>query len=252
VSRIRFFGIICLSTSLYAQILGGPEHGASSEHSVTGELRSHGDTGSDHFLVEVYDIRSNTIVEREPVNHGQFELNHVPVGSFSVRLVTAPGEDPIVEQYHEFEPGGAPLVLDLPERAVNHPISGLVSVRDLQHPIPKKAIRAAYEAQQLSRDNNLPKAIAKLESAIRIDPEFRDAHLNLGVEYTRVGRTADARAEFQRALDIGPPAVPICIDLALTSLALHQNREAEAFARKALQLDPDNAGALRALKFAQR
>jgi hypothetical protein len=258
VSRIRFFGIICLSTSLYAQYSGAlehsaaPEHGGAQEHSVTGEVRSHGDTGSDHFLVEVYDIRSNTIVEREPVNHGAFELDHVPVGSFSVRLVTAPGEDPLVEQYHQFEPGGAPLVLDLPERADNKPISGFVSLRDLQHPIPKKAIHEAFEAQQFSREHNPPKAIAKLEDAIRIDPDFRDAHLNLGVEYTRVGRIADARAEFQKALAIGPPAAPIYIDLALTSMALRDYREAEAFARKALELDPANAGAQRALKLAQR
>ena len=83
-------------------------------------------------------MRSNSIVEREPVSHGQFELDHVPVGSFSVRLVTAPGEAPLLEEYHQFEPGGAPLVLELPERAGNKPISGLVSLRDLQHPIPRK------------------------------------------------------------------------------------------------------------------
>ena len=54
----------------------------------------------------------------------------------------------------------------------------------------------------------------------RSTPQYRDAHLNLGVQYARVGRTADARAEFQKALDIGPPAAPIYADLALTSLAL--------------------------------
>ena len=242
MSRIRLFGIICLSTSLYAQF------SASPGYSVTGELRSHGDTGSDNFFVEVYDTRSNAIVEREPVSHGRFELDHVPVGSFSVRLVTGPGETPIVEEFHQFEPGGGPLILDLPERAANKPISGLVSLRDLQHPVPKKAIREAFEAQQFSRDNNLPKAIAKLENAIRMAPNFRDAHLNLGVEYTRVGRIADARAQFQKALDIGPPASPIYTDLALTSLALGQHREAEAFARKALELDPANGNAQKALQ----
>jgi hypothetical protein len=246
VSGIRFIGIICLSTSLYAQFSGAPGY------SVTGELRSQGDTGSDNFLVEVYDERTNAIIERESVNHGQFELDHVPVGSFLVRLVTAPGEAPLLEEHHEFEPGGGPLVLNLPERAANKPISGLVSLRDLQHPIPKKAIREAYEAQQFSRDHNLPKAIARLENAIRIDPNFRDAHLNLGVEYIRVGRTADAHAQFQRALEIGPPAAPIYTDLALTSLALGEYREAESFARQALELDPTNGHALKALQFASQ
>ena len=59
--------------------------------------------------------------------------------------------------------------------------------------------------------------------------------------YARVGRAADARAEFQKALDIGPPIAPIYANLALASAALRQFQEAEAFARKALELDPANS-----------
>ena len=140
----------------------------------------------------------------------------------------------------------------LPERAANRPVSGFVSLRDLQHPIPKKALREAYEAQQFSRANNIPKAIAKLESAIRIDPAYRDAHLNLGVQYVRVGRTADARAEFQKALDIGPPAAPLYIDLALASSALGDYPAAETFAHKAQELAPGDATAQRVLDFVNR
>ena len=166
---------------------------------------------------------------------GQFGSDHAP-GSYSSRLLTASGET-------EFETGAAPLIPELPDRSGSQPISGLVSLRELQHPIPKKALKQAYEAQQFARANNIPKAIAKLESAISIDPAYRDAHLNLGVEYVRVGRRADARAEFQKALDIGPPIAPIYIDLALISLALGQSREAETLARRALELDPGNNGA---------
>ena len=72
------------------------------------------------------------------------------------------------------------------------------------------------------------------------------------MEYTRVGRTADARLQFQKALEIGPPVAPIYIDLALTSLALLTTGRPTAFARKALQLDPANGGAQRVLKLAQR
>jgi tetratricopeptide (TPR) repeat protein len=251
VSTVRFLVVICFSASWFSALLHA-QYSSAQSFSVSGELRSHGDAGSSDFVVEVYDARNNAIIEREPVNQGQFKLDHVPAGSYSVRLVTAPGETPIVEEFHEFEPGGSPLVLDLPERVANEPISGLVSVHDLQHPVPKKAIQKAYEAQQLARANKVTKAIAKLEDAIRIDPEYRDAHLNLGVQYVRVGRTADARAEFQKALDIGPPAAPLYLDLALTSLALREYRDAGAFAHKALELDPANRGAQLAVQFASQ
>jgi tetratricopeptide (TPR) repeat protein len=200
--------------------------------------------------VEVYDIRNNAMVESVPVTSGQFVLEHVPEGSYSVRLVTVRGDTPIVEEFHQFGAGGAPLVLDLPEHAGNQPISGIVSFRELQHPVPKKAVREAYQAQRLAREN-LPKAIAKLEDAIRIDPNYRDAHCNLGVLYARAGRAAEARAQLQKALDIGPPAAPIYANLALISAALRQFPEAESLAQKALELDPANTLARKMLELVQ-
>ena len=249
MSIVRFFGIICFSAALLATKMCA-QFSPGEEFHFSGELRSHGDTGSSDFFVEVFDSRTNSVIEREPVNHGQFQFDHVPVGSFSVRLVTAPGETPLVEEYHDFTRGGTPLVLDLPERRADQPISGSVSVRDLQHPVPKKAMREAYQAQQFARANDIPKAIAKLESAIRIDPAYRDAHINLGAQYARVGRIADAHDEFQKALDIGPPAAPIYANLALTCVALGKYPDAEGFAHKALELDPASSAAQKVLQLA--
>jgi tetratricopeptide (TPR) repeat protein len=147
-----------------------------------------------------------------------------------------------------YAPALAPLVPDWPEHPPREPISGVVSLHDLQHPISKKALRAAYQAQQLSNAHQPAKAIAKLEKAIRIDPLFRDAHLNLGVEYARADRMADAHAEFQKALDIGPPVAPIYADLALMLAISGELREAQAFAHKALDLDPDDRTAKFVLK----
>jgi tetratricopeptide (TPR) repeat protein len=154
------------------------------------------------------------------------------------------------QQSYSYGLSGTEGALDFPERSPNEPISGVVSLRELTHPISKKAVRAAYEAQKSEQAGDLPGAIAKLEKAIRIEPAYRDAHLNLGVQYARMGRSGDARAEFQKSLDIGPPASPIFADLALISLASHQYREAETFARKALELDPANRGARRVLQYA--
>jgi tetratricopeptide (TPR) repeat protein len=149
-------------------------------------------------------------------------------------LLTASGETPILEE--------------ATERLTNKPISGVVTLHELEHPIAKKALREASEAQRFVRDNNVPKAIAKFEQAIRIDPAYRDAHCNLGVLYARAGRGAEARAEFQKALNIGPPIAPIYADLALVSAALGQFQEAELSARKALELDPASSVAKVVLK----
>jgi tetratricopeptide (TPR) repeat protein len=162
--------------------------------------------------------------------HAQISASHGLPGPYSSTLLTASGDGSIEQLFPPFA-------------ADRKPISGVVSLHELQHPISKKAIREAYEAQKLADADHIPKAIAKLERAIRIAPQYRDAHVNLGVLYARMGRIADARVELQKALDIGPPAPPIYIDLALTSVALSRPREAETWARKALELDPENSRA---------
>jgi len=143
------------------------------------------------------------------------------------------------------EPDSSPLVPDWPEPPRAEPPAGSVSLHELQHPIAKKALRAAYEAEQFSRAHNIPKAIEKLEKAVQIDPSYRDGHCNLGVQYARAGRIADARAEFQKALDIGPPAAAIYANLALTLIASGEMREAQNLTRKALDLEPGNRAAQR-------
>jgi len=132
--------------------------------------------------------------------------------------------------------------------AGSRPISGLISLRELEHPTPKKALRETWEAQQLARENHTEKAIAKLEDAVRIAPEYRDAHWNLGALYARVGRGREAQPEFRKALEIGPPMAAIYTNLALTSLTLDEPREAQTYARKALELEPGNALAKRILE----
>jgi tetratricopeptide (TPR) repeat protein len=167
----------------------------------------------------------------------------------STPIMSASGENPIGDESREFEPGNSPLVLSWPGHSSAGATANVVSLHDLEHPIPQKAIREAYEAQQLAHSNNIAKAIAKLEHAIRLAPSYRDAHANLGVQYARMGRAPDARAEFQKAIDIGPPIAPVYADMALVSLSLHLSQEADIFAHKALELDPSNRAAQRVLEF---
>lgn len=135
-----------------------------------------------------------------------------------------------------------------PSSTDRDPTNSIVSLHELQHPIPTKALREAYQAQQLVKVHRVAQAIAKLEHAIRIAPEFRDAHWNLGALYARIGRSADAQPHFKKALEIGPPAAAIYTNLALTSLTQGQPREAEVYAQKALELEPGNGIAKRILE----
>jgi tetratricopeptide (TPR) repeat protein len=101
--------------------------------------------------------------------------------------------------------GNPPLMAEPSEREQAKPISGVISLRQLQHPPSKKAIRLFQEAQRYSQAHDTAKAIGKLEEAIHIAPSFAEAHQNLGVQYARSGRTGEAITQFETVLEIGPP-----------------------------------------------
>ena len=46
---------------------------------------------------------------------------------------------------------------------------------------------------------DVPGAIARFEAAIALDPDYPEAHHNLGVAYRRAGRRSDAVRELRRA-----------------------------------------------------
>jgi tetratricopeptide (TPR) repeat protein len=54
-------------------------------------------------------------------------------------------------------------------------------------------------ANRLLEAGDLDAAIARYLTAIRLDPDFPEAHHNLGVAYKRAGRRSDAVRELRRA-----------------------------------------------------
>lgn len=242
----KFIALIFFSAVVFAQM---PQAGA--EAGFSGEVESDGSTRLNTLLVELYDLRSHVVVDRASVaSDGSFRFKYGNANSlYTIRVVTAPGETPIVEEPQPVG-NGSPVVLRLPEQKTSQPPAGKVSVYELQHPIPKQALRAFAEAQRYFA-NDAAKAITKLELAIRIAPAFRQAHANLGVQYARAGRMDEAVGQFQTALAIGPPDVLIYRDLALAMLELKQYREGEEFAQKALSLEPENAKSQKLLRYAE-
>jgi len=50
-----------------------------------------------------------------------------------------------------------------------------------------------------SRTNRLQKAVATYQRALKIDPAYAEAHLNLGFAYQRLQRSTDAGKEYAEA-----------------------------------------------------
>jgi predicted TPR repeat methyltransferase len=85
--------------------------------------------------------------------------------------------------------------------------------------------------------------IADVERALELDPDYGDAHANLGNMLIARNRIGPAESHLRRALALDSGAVPPRIALAMLCTARDRTQEAEALMREAIAIDPESAGA---------
>lgn len=79
-------------------------------------------------------------------------------------------------------------------------------------------------------------------SAIRIDPNYEEAHYNLGV-LLRDDRPSEAQSHLRKALDLDPVFGPAHRELGFVLMRRGTNPETERHLRKAVELAPDDVWA---------
>ena len=86
----------------------------------------------------------------------------------------------------------------------------------------------------------MPDAAAEYEAALRIDPDLAEAHYDLGLALSGMGRPAEALSHFEAALKIRPDYAEAHNNLAVTLVGTPR-RAAEAMAHfeEAVRIQPD-------------
>ena len=85
-------------------------------------------------------------------------------------------------------------------------------------------------------------ALAHAQMALELNPNYPDAHYNLGHLLEEMGQTNDALAQYQRALELNPRYTDAHNNLGVLLRAMGRTDEALAHYQKALELDPNRAG----------
>ncbi len=103
----------------------------------------------------------------------------------------------------DFRGGGTFAIFLEPE---DSPLKGAVpgapstvDVRQLQAPVPERAVREYKESLASSEAGNPAEALEHLERAVAMAPEYYDAWIDLGGYYDRAGRHDDAMNAFLKA-----------------------------------------------------
>lgn len=187
--------------------------------------------------VELLDVSHHLPPDRVPLSqNGAFEFSRVAGGSYQIRVVTEAGTV-LRQEFYNLNQTGGDIVIALPDVPSEKPADGAVSVARLRHKIPAKAKKAFAAAQKRSEAGDLTGSAEKLREAIALDPDYMEAHNNLGCRMLSLGHTEEAIASFQRAIEIDTHAPYAHGNLAVALLYQHRSAEAETAARVAIETD---------------
>jgi tetratricopeptide (TPR) repeat protein len=95
----------------------------------------------------------------------------------------------------------------------------------------------------LGLTGRLPEAIEHLERALRIRPDYAEAHCNLGNVFFQEGKVSDAIGHFEQALRSNPDYAEAQYNLGLALARLGRLQEAVGHWEQALRIEPDYAEA---------
>jgi hypothetical protein len=118
--------------------------------------------------------------------------------------------------------------------------SPTVSVNQLRHDPDGHAVREFLIGEKALLKQDLPRARKYFMKALELDPDYPEAHIELGSTAFRSGRLDEAKLEFKRALELDPKQPMAWGNLAAL---LYQNKEydrAEETARDGIRNVPND------------
>jgi tetratricopeptide (TPR) repeat protein len=204
---------------------------------VHGELNVQAGASAEGYTVTVYDAGSRLEVDHADVDaEGSFTLELPATGDYALRVRDENGHL-VREEYVNAGARNAPINIAVAGHIRTQPAGGTISIKELMHPPSKKAVQAFASARQFADSAQYARAAEELEKAVRISPDFAQAHTNLGVQYFRLHRYEEAVAESRRAIELSSPTPRDQVNLAVALWALNRRDEALDAVRTALALD---------------
>ena len=124
-----------------------------------------------------------------------------------------------------------------------HGVGGnqIVDIRQLRATIPKQALKEYEKAVREIKHHNTERAIERLENAVKLAPDFYNAHLGLGQEYRKTDRLDAAEHQLTRAFELNPREVTPLIHLGEIYLEKNQFERAAEVLGKAIRVAPGSA-----------
>jgi Flp pilus assembly protein TadD len=217
--------------------------GQIRETTIEGQVSAHGTALSGSVLVELISetggVRYRAFTDRS----GAFRIDKVPLGRYDLRITSTAGAD-LYSDTVDVRDEPARLNVELPGAVLRpRPATGTVSLADMQHKVPAKALKEFRKSEELIASGHIDEGTEHLRKAVTADPGFARAYANLAAcEATR--KHFDKAAEYARkAVQLDPGLAVAQMNLSHILLIVRQYPEAEAAARTTLRLEGESGNA---------
>jgi tetratricopeptide (TPR) repeat protein len=196
-----------------------------------------------HFLVELESRSAAFHGQRTDVGvQGTFSFMGVPLGQYSL-IVTDIYGNVVHREFVEVQRAMGPISIRLRETRKEPVNGGTISLRRLQHKVPKAARKLFEKAEKAAEKGDAAASISLLQQAVEKDPEYMEAWVNLGARQLKTNDPASALKAFEKAIALDEGMSLPYSNSATALLMLGKPAEAEAAARKAIERDPLNVRA---------
>lgn len=129
---------------------------------------------------------------------------------------------------------------------IDEALAALEAVRldDGKCALPEYYLGIGYQLLGLyyGEDDQLPKAVTRLKAAVRLNPDFHEAFVELGDSHGHLEKWRDAEAAYDAAIGLAPDYALAYQRRAALYLQQQRLREALADVQEALRLEPNDKG----------
>lgn len=179
---------------------------AQQGHTIRGKVRNSSGVNMSQIAISLESGNGGLINQTVTNNEGDFFFGGLSDTSYVI-TISAPDYNPVSERV-EFvrniapqDPGETRTVeVTLVEKSFRSPRAGLTFAQD----VPKAAQTSYESALRLSKQGKKAEAIAALQEAIRMFPDYFNARFVLGSEFMKAGKHAEAIAQIDQARRINP------------------------------------------------
>ena len=180
--------------------------------------------------------------ESAPVTpDGRFEFSSVATGAYWLRVIAGNGR--VLHEEAVSINGSQPtLTIHIKdEQRANRSSESTISYQQLTHKVPRQAQKAYDKGLQSASKGDARAAAEFFGEAVAVDPEFVDAHNELGAADEKMGKLPEAAEQFQKAIDLAPEHHLALPNLSIVLAKMRRFHEAAEVARRALRVLPGMA-----------